>query len=209
MYLTRKPLAGGGVRRGAGGTLAWPLLDAMIPAATALAQTAASPKMRMGFFYIPHGAILGNTSFGPEMDKWTPSGSGADFKLSPILASLEPHKRYVTSFGNLQNNAMAGGVHSLAPATWLSGPRPDKASASASMSTTLDQVVATYISQNTTLPSLEVASETTQQAAACSGSACFYNTTLSFRDAHSPLPMEFNPRKVFAQLFGEGDTPAE
>src|SRR5262249_56392241 len=101
------------------------------------------------------------------------------------------------------------GVHSLAPATWLSGTKPDKASASASMSPTLDQVVARQISQNTTLPSLEVASETTQQAAACSGSACFYNTTLSFRDAHSPLPMEFNPRKVFAQLFGEGDTPEE
>ena len=143
------------------------------------------------------------------MDRWTPSGAGADFKLSPILASLEPHKRYVTSFGNLQNQAMAGGVHSLAPATWLSGTRPDKASAGASMSTTLDQLVAQHIGQNTTLPSLELASETTQQAAACSGSACFYNTTLSFRDAHSPLPMEYNPRKVFAQLFGEGDTPEE
>jgi len=197
------------VLKGAGVTLALPLLDAMIPAATALAQTAAVPKMRMGFFYIPHGAIMGNTSHGPEMDKWTPSGSGAEFKLSPILASLEPHKRYVSSFGNLQNQAMVGGVHSLAPATWLSGTKPDKASASASMSATLDQVVARNIGQNTTLPSLEVASETTQQAAACSGSACFYNTTLSFRDAHSPLPMEFNPRKVFAQLFGEGDTPEE
>jgi hypothetical protein len=87
--------------------------------------------------------------------------------------------------------------------------RPDKASASASMSTTLDQVVAQHIGKDTTLPSLEVASETTQQAAACSGSACFYNTTLSFRDAHSPLPMEHNPRKVFVQLFGEGDTPEE
>jgi hypothetical protein len=209
MFLTKKHLSRRTVLKGAGVTLALPLLDAMIPAATALAQTAGAPKIRMGFFYIPHGAILGNTSFGPEMDKWTPSGSGANFKLSPILASLEPHKRYVTSFGNLQNNAMVGGVHSLAPATWLSGTRPDKASASASMATTLDQVVASHISQNTTLPSLEVASETTQQAAACSGSACFYNTTLSFRDAHSPLPMEFNPRKVFAQLFGEGDTPQE
>jgi len=209
MFLTKKHLSRRTVLKGAGVTLALPLLDAMIPAATALAQTAGAPKLRMGFFYIPHGAIMGNTSFGPEMDKWTPSGSGDAFKLSPILASLEPHKRYVTSFGNLQNNAMVGGVHSLAPATWLSGTRPDKASASASMSTTLDQVVAKHISQNTTLPSLEVASETTQQAAACSGSACFYNTTLSFRDAHSPLPMEFNPRKVFAQLFGEGDTPQE
>ncbi len=209
MFLTKKHLSRRAVLRGAGVTLALPLLDAMIPAATALAQTAASPKMRMGFFYIPHGAIMGNTSHGPQMDRWTPSGAGADFKLSPILASLEPHKRFVTSFGNLQNQAMAGGVHSLAPATWLSGTRPDKASAGASMSTTLDQLVAQHIGQNTTLPSLELASETTQQAAACSGSACFYNTTLSFRDAHSPLPMEYNPRKVFAQLFGEGDTPEE
>src|SRR5438045_1479638 len=209
MYLTKKHLSRRTVLKGAGVTLALPLLDAMIPAATALAQTAATPKMRMGFFYLPHGAIMGNTSHGPEMDRWTPSGSGADFTLSPILKSLDPLKRYVTSFGNLQNQAMVGGVHSLAPATWLSGVHPDKASASASMATTLDQVVAQHIGQNTTLPSLEVASETTQQAAACSGSACFYNTTLSFRDAHSPLPMEYNPRKVFAQLFGEGDTPAE
>jgi hypothetical protein len=60
------------------------------------------------------------------------------------------------------------------------------------------------------LPSLEVASETTAQQAACpSGAGCYYSTTLSFRDATSPLPMEFNPRKVFTQLFGEGDTDAE
>jgi uncharacterized protein DUF1552 len=209
MFLTKRYLSRRTVLRGAGVTLALPLLDAMIPAATALAQTAAVPKLRMGFFYIPHGAIMGNTAHGPEMDRWTPTGAGADFTLSPILKSLEPHKRYVTSLGNLQNQAMVGGVHSLAPATWLSGTKPDKGSASASMSTTLDQVVAQHIGQNTSLPSLEVASETTQQAAACSGSACFYNTTLSFRDAHSPLPMEHNPRKVFIQLFGEGDTPEE
>jgi hypothetical protein len=209
MFLTRKHLSRRTVLKGAGVSLALPLLDAMIPAATALAQSAAAPKMRMGFFYIPHGAIMGNTVHGPQMDRWTPGGAGADFKLSPILASLEPHKKYVTSFGNLQNNAMVGGVHSLAPATWLSGMKPDRGSRGASMSMTLDQVVARHIGQNTTLPSLEVAAETTQQAAACSGSACFYNTTLSFRDAHSPLPMEHNPRKVFIQLFGEGDTPQE
>ena len=209
MFLTKKHLSRRTVLRGAGVTLALPLLDAMVPAATALAQTAAAPKLRMGFFYIPHGAIMGNTSHGPQMDRWTPSGAGADFKLSPILKSLEPYKRYVTSFGNLQNRAMVGGVHSLAPATWLSGMKPDRASAGASMSATLDQVVAQRIGQDTTMPSLELAAETTQQAAACSGSACFYNTTLSFRDEHSPLPMEYNPRKVFAQLFGEGDTPEE
>jgi hypothetical protein len=209
MFLTKRHLSRRTVLKGAGVTLALPLLDAMVPAATALAQTAASPRLRMGFFYIPHGAIMGNTSHGADMDKWTPSGAGADFKLSPILKPLEPHKKYVTSFGNLSNQAMVGGVHGFAPATWLSATRPDRGSVGASMSATLDQIVAKNIGQSTTLPSMEVASETTQQAAACSGAACFYNTTLSFRDSHSPLPMEFNPRKVFAMLFGEGDTPEE
>lgn len=209
MFLTRKHLSRRTVLKGAGVALSLPLLDAMIPAATALSQTAAAPKLRMGFFYIPHGAIMGNTAHGPEMDRWTPSGAGADFKLSPIMASLEPYKNYVTSFGNLENRAMVGGVHSLAPATWLSGKRPDDNAAGASMSATLDQVVARHISQDTTLPSLELAAETTIQVAACGGSGCYYSSTLSFRDANSPLPMEYNPRKVFIQLFGEGDTPEE
>ena len=106
MYLTKKHLSRRTVLKGAGVALGLPLLDAMIPAATALAQHRRGAEApRMGFFYIPHGAIMGNTSHGPEMDHWTPSGAGADFKLSPILASLEPYKRYVTSFGNLQNQA--------------------------------------------------------------------------------------------------------
>jgi hypothetical protein len=105
--------------------LALPFLDAMVPAGTALAQTAAVPKLRTGFFYIPHGAIMGNTSYGPSLDRRTPSGSGATFKLRPILASLEPYKKYVSSFGNLQNAGTAGSVHSFTPATWLSATRSD------------------------------------------------------------------------------------
>src|SRR5206468_9461665 len=96
----------------------------MVPAGTALAQTAAVPKLRTGFFYIPHGAIMGNTSHGPALDKWTPSGSGADFKLSPILTSLEPYKKYVSSFGGLANAVTAGSVHLLSPANWVRAPRP-------------------------------------------------------------------------------------
>jgi hypothetical protein len=140
------------------------------------------------------------------MDKWTPSGAGADFKLSPILASLEPYKKYVTSFGNLENAATAGSVHTFTPATWLSATRPDTGGPRAHMAITLDQVIAKFISQDTPLPSLELASETIVQTAAGSGGGY---TTLSFRDAESPLPMEYNPRKVFLQLFGEGDTPQE
>ena len=91
MFLTRKHLSRRHVLKGAGATLALPLLDAMIPAATALAQTAAVPKLRMGFFYIPHGAIMFNTTHGAALDNWTPSGSGVDFKLSHILEPLEKH----------------------------------------------------------------------------------------------------------------------
>ncbi len=86
MFITKKHIHRRTVLKAAGVALGLPFLDAMVPAATALAQTAAVPKLRTGFFYIPHGAIMGNTSHGPSLDKWTPSGSGADFKLSPILA---------------------------------------------------------------------------------------------------------------------------
>src|SRR6185369_13559058 len=113
MFITKKHLSRRTVLKATGVNLALPFLSAMVPAGRALAQTAAAPKTRVGFFYIPHGAIMGNTTHGPSMDKWTPSGSGANFKLSPILASLEPHKKYVSSFGNLQNAATAGSVHSF------------------------------------------------------------------------------------------------
>ena len=206
MFITKKHIPRRAVLKAAGVSFALPFLDAMVPAGTALAQTTAVPKLRTGFFYIPHGAIMGNTSHGPSLDKWTPSGSGATFKLSPILASLEPYKKYVTSFGNLQNAATAGSVHSFTPATWLSATRPDTGAPRAHMATTLDQVIAKIIGQETPLPSLEVAAETTVQSAAGGGG---YYSTLSFRDAESPLPMEPNPRKVFLQLFGEGDTPQE
>jgi hypothetical protein len=206
MFITQRHIPRRAVLKAAGVSLALPLLDAMVPAGTALAQTAAVPKLRTGFFYIPHGAIMGNTSHGPSLDKWTPSGSGAAFTLSPILASLEPYKKYVSSFGNLQNAATAGSVHSFTPATWLSATRPDTGAPRAHMATTLDQVIAKVIGQETPLPSLEVAAETTVQSAAGGGG---YYSTLSFRDAESPLPMEPNPRKVFLQLFGEGDTPQE
>jgi hypothetical protein len=209
MYLTKKHLSRRTVLKGAGVALGLPLLDAMIPAATALANTAASPKLRAGFFYIPHGAIMWNTVFGPEMDRWTPSGAGDSFKLSPILAPLEAHKRYVTSFGNIENRAPMSSVHTLVPATWLSGVRPDEKATGAKMAPTIDQMIAEQIGKDNVLPSLEVASETTSQSAACGTGACYYSSTLSFRNATTPLPMEFNPRKVFVQLFGAGDTPEE
>jgi hypothetical protein len=206
-FLTKKHLSRRTVLRGTGVALALPLLDAMVPASTALAQTAANPKMRAGFFYLPHGAIMNNTPFGKEADAWTSSGKGADFKLGHILSPLEKLKNYVTTFENLENTAAGGSVHTLNPATWLSCVRPDTTAKGAAMAVTLDQLIAQQIGQQTALPSLELSSETTIQVAA--GNGGFYAATTSYANANTPLPMEFNPRKVFIQLLGEGDTAAE
>jgi hypothetical protein len=202
MFITKKHISRRTVLKGAGVNLALPFLSAMVPASTALAQTAANPKIRAGFFYIPHGAVMFNTKFGPEWDRWTPSGSGAGYKLNEITSPMEPFKNQLTTFGNLENAAAAGSVHVRNPATWLSATLPQ----GNAMSTTLDQVMTKFISQDTQFPSLELSSETTVQVAAGNGGPF---TTLSFRDANTPLPMEYNPRKIFLMLFGEGDTPRE
>src|SRR5262245_9164617 len=94
-FLTKKHLSRRTVLKGVGAAVALPLLDAMVPAYTATAKTAAASKLRAGFFYIPHGAIMYNTPYGAEMDGWTPKGAGADFKLSPSLEPLEKQKKYV------------------------------------------------------------------------------------------------------------------
>ncbi len=206
-FLTKKHLSRRTFLRGSGVALGLPFLDAMVPAGTALANTAAAPKTRAGFFYLPHGAIMNNTIYGKEVDAWSSTGSGADYKLGPTVSGLEPFKRYVTTFDNLENIVALGSVHTLNPATWLSCVRPDTTAKSASLATTLDQVVAQRIGQQTTLPSLELAAETTVQIAA--GNGGFYAVTTSYAAPNKPLPMEYNPRKVFIQLMGEGDTAAE
>jgi Protein of unknown function (DUF1552) len=195
MFIFKKHISRRTALKGAGVTLALPFLDAMVPAATALAQTAAAPKIRAGFFYIPHGAVQHDTKFGPEGDLWTPKGKGADFKLNKITASLEPFKKYVTSIGNLEN-LNGSGVHTRNPGTWLNCQQN---------ATTIDQLIAKKIGQETAMPSLELASETNNQQAAGSGTA---TTLLSFRDANTALPAEYNPKKIFNELFG-ATTPKE
>ena len=208
-FLTKKYLSRRMFLRGSGVALGLPFLDAMVPAATALEKTAAAPRTRTGFFYLPHGAIMNNTPFGKEVDAWTSSGKGSAFKLGHIVAPLEPFRKYVTSFENLENIVARGSVHTLNPATWLSCVRPNTEVKAASMAITLDQVIARQLGQTTALPSLEVCSETTVQVAACGGAGCYYASTTSYAGPNSPLPMESNPRKVFIQLMGEGDTAAE
>jgi hypothetical protein len=207
IFLTRKHLSRRTFLRGSGVALGLPFLEAMVPAATALANTAAAPKTRAGFFYLPHGAIMNNTVFGKEVDVWSSTGKGAEYKLGQTVSPLEPYKRYVTTFDNVENIVAQGSVHTLNPATWLSCVRPDTSAKGASLATTLDQVIAQRIGQQTSLPSLELAAETTVQIAAGNGS--FYSVTTSYAAPNRPLPMEYNPRKVFIQLMGEGDTAAE
>src|SRR5689334_13235456 len=115
-FLTKKHISRRALLRGGSVALGLPFLEAMVPAATALAQTAAKPKTRAGFFYLPHGAIANNTAFGKEVDVWTSAGKGADFKLGATLSPLEPYKKYVTTFENIENNAAANSVHILNPA---------------------------------------------------------------------------------------------
>lgn len=206
-FLTKKHLSRRALLRGGGVALALPFLDAMVPASTALAQTAAKPKLRAGFFYLPHGAIMNNTPYGKEVDGWTSTGKGADFKLGRTVAPLEPFKQYLTTFENIENKAPNNSVHTLNPATWLSCVSPDTSAKGASLGITLDQLIAQNIGQETALPSMEIASETTVQIAA--GNGGFYSVTTSYAAPNKPLPMEYNPRKVFIQLMGEFDSAAE
>ena len=204
MYLTKKHLPRRTFLRGMGVTMALPLLDAMIPARTLLAQTAATGKARLGFVYVPHGAI---------MDKWTPASEGAGFEFTPILKPLEAHRDYVNVISGLGHRAAdTTAVHSLSPTTWLSGVRPKATQGvDAFAGVTADQVAAQAIGQDSPLPSMELA---TEDHSGLIGSCdrdygCIYMNTLSWRTPTTPLPMEINPRKVFQRMFGEGGSASE
>jgi hypothetical protein len=201
MFITKKHLPRRTFLRGLGATMALPLLDAMIPARTALAQTAASPALRAGFIYFPHGAV---------MNQWTPEKTGTDWEFSPILKPLEAFKKQMTIISGLENKAaIAPPVHALSPGTWLSGVAPRKTQDPWG-GKTIDQMVADKIGQDTPFPSLEVAIEARGGGSSCDREyGCSYAGTISFRTPNTPLPMETDPRKLFQRLFGQGDTPQE
>jgi hypothetical protein len=200
MFVTKKHLSRRTVLRGVGATIALPLLDAMIPARTALAATAAAPVQRMGFIYFPHGAI---------MKQWTPAAEGKLGDLPPLLKPLEPFKSKLTVVSGLENKHAVGPTHAITPGTWMSGVSP-RISHDPYGGVTADQIAAQHIGQETALPSLEVATEEAVGGGACDRNyGCSYGATISFRTPTTPLPMEFNPRKLFQRLFGQGDTPEE
>jgi len=200
MFITKKHIARRTFLKSAAATVSLPLLEAMVPAGTALAQTAASPVPRMGFFYFPHGAV---------MDNWTPDTTGSDFELKSILAPLADHKNYLTIVSNLENKRAYGPVHAITPGTWLHGEAP-RVSHEPYGGQTIDQIAAEHIGQDTPLPSIEVATESSGSAGSCDRAyGCSYAGTISFRTPTTPLPMENNPRKLFQTLFGVGDNVAE
>jgi hypothetical protein len=204
MFITKKHLPRRTFLRGVGATFALPLLDAMVPARTLLAKTAATPASRLGFVYLPHGA---------NMDRWTPTTEGSGFALSPTLKPLEAFRNHLDVVSGLGHRAAdSTAVHSLSPTTWLSGVRPKPTQGvDAYAGVTADQIAAQRIGQETLLPSMELATE--DQAGligACDRDyGCIYMNTLSWRTPTTPMPMEINPRKVFERMFGQGGTAAD
>jgi Protein of unknown function (DUF1552). len=202
MFVTKKCLSRRTVLRGLGTSIALPLLDAMIPACTAWAQTAAAPSPRFGFVYFPHGAV---------MDRWTPRTSGSDFELPQILQPLERFKADMTVVSGLRNKAAEGGaVHQITPGTWLSCSHPSTSGDPDQIGISADQIVARRIGQATPFPSLEYCVEVKRSSGACDPDfGCGFNSSVSFLSRNKPLPMEHNPRKLFYRLFGEGDDQME
>jgi hypothetical protein len=201
MFISKKHLSRRTMLRGVGAAIALPLLDAMVPAATALSQTAAGPNMHVGFIYFPHGAV---------MDKWTPTTEGADFEFSPILKPLEAFRNQMTIVSGLENKpAISPAVHAITPGTWLSCVHP-RQSNDPWGGVTADQIAAEHIGQDTPLPSLEIATDNRGGGGFCDRNyGCSYSGTVSFRTPSTPLPMEINPRSLFTRLFGQGDTLEE
>jgi hypothetical protein len=186
-FLTRKHLSRREVLKGAGATIALPLLDAMIPARTALAQTAAAASPRLGFVYFPHGAL---------QDEWQPTKVGRDFDFPFILKPLEPMREHVTVVSGLRNKGgESSSPHGIIEETWLNCVSPRKRDAKTGVGITADQIAAKYLGKETSLPSMELCAEP--------------GGMISFRTPNQPLPMESNPRKVFFGMFGQGDTNEE
>ena len=203
MFITKTHLPRRTFLRGVGATIALPLLDAMVPSVTALAQTAARPRTRFGAVFIPNGAI---------MESWTPTGVGSGFEFSPSLKPLERFRDSIVVISNLVRAATPGGDHAVSAAGWLTGVGAKRTEAEDILAgITIDQVVAAQIGQDTPFPSLELATEDfTGYIGACTtGYSCAYANTISWSSPTTPLPMEINPRAVFEKLFGRPGSAAE
>jgi hypothetical protein len=197
MIVTRKALPRRTFLRGMGASLALPLLDAMVPAMTAQAKTAAHPVRRLGFVYMPMGSVI---------SQWTPPGEGKLAELSPTLAPLEPVKDSISVVTNLELRNAYPGTHATSNAAFLSAAKAKwTESTDYYLGTTVDQIAAQQMGKETRLPSLELAMDLLNTVGQCdNGYACVYQNNLSWSSPTTPLPYEAHPRVVFERLFGEG-----
>jgi hypothetical protein len=203
MFISKISLPRRTFLRGVGVTLALPLLEAMVPAASLLAKTPANRPLRAGFIYIPHGA---------DMSSWTPAAAGSNVELSRTLTPLEPFKDSLVVVSNLMRAGGQTEMHAAAASGWLSGAIPKRTEgADYRIGTTIDQVVASQIGRSSPFPSLEFATEDfTGFVGGCAPNySCAYVNTISWASPTSPLPMEINPRAAFERLFGDGGSDAE
>ena len=203
MIVTKKSLPRRTVLRGLGTAVALPLLDGMVPALTAMRRTAARPKPRLGFVYVPHGAVMRN---------WTPPGEGAGFEFTPILKPLEPFRDRLVVLSGLDHAPAAqmpgdpAGGHGRITGAFLTGvhAKPTEG-ADFEAGVSVDQIAAARLGRRTELASLEVGIGLPEFGGACdAGFSCAYVSTLSWSTPTTPLPMESNPRALFERLFGDG-----
>ena len=201
MIITKMAMPRRTFLRGMGLTLALPLLEAMVPAATPLVRTPAKPVRRLGFVFMPMRC---------DITRWTPPGDKLD-QLSPILSSLAPVKEHVTAITNLELQNAYPGSHATSNSAFLSAAKAKLTeSTDYYLGTTVDQIAAQHIGQETQLPSLELAMDLMQVVGQCdNGYACVYQNNLSWSSPTTPLPAEAHPRIVFEGLFGEGGSIAD
>jgi hypothetical protein len=221
MYITKQHLSRRTVLKGMGVTVALPFLDAMLPAGTAWAKTAAgasASKLRLVAMEMVHGAS-GSTAFGSKKFLWAPEQAGRDFDLSPTsLSPLEPFRDDITIISNTDvRNAEAftlpeiGGDHFRSSAVFLTQSNPKQTEGNdVHAGTSFDQLYAKKFGQDTPIPSMQLSIENVDQAGGCTyGYSCIYTDTISWASPTQPLPMIRDPRVVFDQLFGVGATPVE
>ena len=220
MFITKQHLSRRAVLKGLGATISLPLLDSMIPAATAMSKTAAAAtgRVRLVAAEMVHGAA-GATAIGLKANLWSPADAGAGFDLSPTsLSPLEPFRDYLTIVSNTdcrQAEAFTtpeiGGDHFRAAAVFLTQSHPKQTMGSDVMAgTSLDQIYANRVGQESPIPSMQLCIESQDQFGGCEyNSSCVYTDTISWASPSDPLPMLRDPRAVFDQLFGAGATPDE
>ena len=193
MIITKMSLPRRTVLRGLGAAVALPLLDAMVPAASALSRTAANPPRRFGVVYVPNGIA---------MEHWTPTQEGRGFDLTPILQPLAPFRDQMTVVSGLRGYWTP--AHAGASTTFLPGAAGVAGETAPVADISMDQILAREYGQETELASLQLAIDSRANAGQCSGGhSCVYTNTICWRSQTTPLPMENNPRVVFEQMFGD------